>query len=414
VDFQKYSLMSRYLSPTGSPIQTGELLSWLGSVLSSTDYSESIKRMVARDLQLSFGTLYITGRAAMASVLESIMRLRGHDDQRNEIIIPAYTCYSVASSAINAGFNIRLCDIDPVTLSYDLDCLHRLDTDRVLAMVSANLYGLPNDLPALERFANEHGIHLIDDAAQALYARIDGRGVGSYGRAGILSFDKGKNVTSLQGGMVVTEDESLNRYLTEQQGKLSDLDLKGKLKEFFKVLVYYTFLHPVMYQIPANISFSGLGETIYEDEVTVLRYPPMLSSLVKDQLSRGLDIAANRTAVGQYYDRSFDGVRGVTRIIPLSGAEPVYLRYPILVDDKQTRLRLLDEKRALGISASYPKALSQLPEIRHKLVGQSDCPGAEWVAQQIITLPTHAYVRQQDMSEIVDSISNLSLRGEVT
>ncbi len=383
----------------------------MGSVLSSRDHSESIKRMVARDLQLPYGSLYITGRAAMASVLESMMHLRGHDDPRNEIIIPAYTCYSVASSAINAGFNIRLCDIDPVTLSYDLDCLHRLDTDRVLAMVSANLYGFPNDLPALEQFASEHGIHLIDDAAQALYARINGRGVGSYGRAGILSFDKGKNVTSLQGGMVVTEDESLYRYLENQQDSLSDLNLTGKLKELFKVLVYYAFLHPVMYQIPANISFSGLGETIYEEEVAVLRYPPMLSSLVKDQLNRGRDIAANRTAIGQYYDRSFDGIGGITRIIPVSGAEPVYLRYPLLVDDKQTRLRLLDQKRALGISASYPKALSQLTEIRHKLVGQPDCPGAEWVAQQIVTLPTHAYVRQQDMSEIVDSVSNLGRAG---
>ncbi|MET0067932.1 MAG: DegT/DnrJ/EryC1/StrS family aminotransferase [Candidatus Thiodiazotropha sp.] len=399
--------MSRYLSPTGSPILTRELLAWFGSVLSGTDHSDTVKSKIAEDLQLPHGLLYNTGRAAMASLLTSVKQLRSSDDDRDEIIVPAYTCYSVASSAMNAGLKIRLCDIDPVTLSYDWDSLSRLNTDRVLAMVSANLYGLPNDLPALERFAQAHDIHLIDDAAQALYARVGGRLAGTFGLAGILSFDKGKNVTSLQGGMVVTGNPELYGYLDLQQQKLSSLGFMGNLKEFLKVIVYYAFLHPVMYQIPANVSFSGLGETRFEDQVAVHGYPAMLSSLVKAQLERAESITAARATGGRDYDQALQPTSLLGRIEPVETAEPVYLRYPVLVRDAQCRAHLLESCRHLGVSASYPKALSQLVEIRHSLVGEPTCPGAEAVAAQVVTLPTHAYVRSRDRADIIKCLQEI-------
>ncbi|MET0050475.1 MAG: DegT/DnrJ/EryC1/StrS family aminotransferase [Candidatus Thiodiazotropha sp.] len=397
--------MPRFLSPTGSPIKSREMIGWISALLRGVDHSETIKQLIARDLNLAYGALYITGRAAMASLLGCLMRMRGEDDQRDEIILPAYTCYSVASSAINAGYKIRLCDIDPKTLSYDMASLNNMDTDRVLAMVSANLYGLPNDLPVLEQFAKANNIHLIDDAAQSLFARVGGRFVGTFGYAGVLSFDKGKNITSLQGGMVITGNEELQTQLLMAQSELSDLQATGQIKEFIKVFIYYLLLHPVMYQIPANISFSGLGETRYEDTVAVLKYPPMLSSLAKDQLLRADRITQSRVSTGRYYDQSIEQSVNLSKIEAVPGSEPVYLRYPILIRDVALRSHLLKEQRAMGISASYPKSLNQLSEIRQHLVGETSCPVAEQVAAQIVTLPTHAYVREQDQQSVVDIVN---------
>ncbi len=341
----------------------------------------------------------------MASLLGCLLQLREKNDHRNEIVLPAYTCYSVASSAINAGYKIRLCDIDPKTLSYDMVSLRNMDTDRVFAMVSANLYGFPNDLPVLEHFASERNIHLIDDAAQALCARVGGRFVGTFGSAGILSFDKGKNITSLQGGMIITGDERLFDQLREVESSLPELDAKGQVKEFIKVFIYYFFLHPVLYQIPANISFSGLGETRYEDRVLIQKYPPMLSSLAKDQLNRVETVTNSRIRAGKYYEESLDQTDKLAKITPVPDSEPVYLRYPILIKDEHVRSRLLQEQRVLGVSASYPKSLNQLSEIQAYLVGDAACPVADQVAAQIVTLPTHAYVRTQDQQSVVDALN---------
>ncbi|MCG8081161.1 MAG: DegT/DnrJ/EryC1/StrS family aminotransferase, partial [Candidatus Thiodiazotropha taylori] len=118
------------------------------------------------------------------TALLAAVKLQNSGNDRDEVIIPAYTCYSVASSVINAGLRIRLCDIDPRTLSYDEQQLRQLDFSRVVGIVSANLYGLPNDLPMLEKLAESEGILLIDDAAQSLNAKIDGRYLGSFGDAG--------------------------------------------------------------------------------------------------------------------------------------------------------------------------------------------------------------------------------------
>src|SRR5690606_13714195 len=107
------------------------------------------------------------------------------------------------ASIVRAGLRPRLCDVDPATMGMSPEALERADFSRVLAIVSANLYGLPNALPAIERITRERGVFMLDDAAQALGARIAGRAVGSFGDAGLYSFDKGKIICTIQGGAIV-------------------------------------------------------------------------------------------------------------------------------------------------------------------------------------------------------------------
>ena len=109
-----------------------------------------------------------------------------------------------------------VCDIDKETLSYDREQLESIDFDNVLAIVSSSLYGLPNDLSGLEELAQAKGVYLIDDAAQCLGATVRGRPVGGFGDAGILSFDKGKVITSLNGGAIVTSDPSLTQRIESE------------------------------------------------------------------------------------------------------------------------------------------------------------------------------------------------------
>ncbi|MES9860000.1 MAG: DegT/DnrJ/EryC1/StrS family aminotransferase [Candidatus Thiodiazotropha sp. LLP2] len=399
--------MLKHLAPTGSPIKFFELFNWLSSALTGSGDKDKLLNVVKALLNREYSYLYSTGRGAMTVLLSAVKALNGMNGERNEVILPAYTCYSVASSAINAGLKIRLCDIDPNTLSYDMDKLRKMDLSRVVAIVSANLYGLPNDMVALENFAEEHGALLIDDAAQSLNSMIDGRHVGTFGYAGILSLDKGKNVTSMQGGLIVTNNDELADFLERETEQLSELSSKSKLFEFVKVFVYFLFLNPYAYKIPANISFSGLGETRFETEVEVKAYPDFLASLAIAQFKRIERITELRTARGEFYEKSLNPHPGVSKIARLESAVPVYLRYPLLIHDSGVRSDLLAQCREYGISGSYPKSLNMLAEIEAHLVVREACPGAECVARQIVTLPTHAFVTDNDAKSICEIVNKL-------
>ena len=398
--------MMRHLSPTGSPIKFAELAGWLVNTVTGRNNSEALLQLAKELLGVDAGFLFSTGRGAMTALLTAV-KLQNSDSGRDEVVVPAYTCYSVASSVINAGLKIRLCDIDPRTLSYDEQQLHQIDFSRVVAIISANLYGLPNDLPMLEKLAKTEGVLLIDDAAQSLNAKIDGRYLGSFGDAGILSLDKGKNVTSIQGGLIVTNHRGLAESLSQQVGKLDALSFKRQLIEFIKVLIYYFFLNPYAYKLPANISFSGLGETRFETDVEVSKYPAFLSSLATAQFNRIDQITQSRIRHGFYYDGALQSNQSITKIDRLAQTEPAYLRYPLLVHDADKRSELLDRFREYGISASYPKSLNCVTEIEAHLVGERRCPGAEAIAGQIVTLPTHAYVRESDMNQIIETLAGL-------
>ncbi|MEJ2612885.1 MAG: hypothetical protein P8179_23195 [Candidatus Thiodiazotropha sp.] len=78
----------------------------------------------------------------------------------------------------------------------------------------------------------------------------------------------------------------------------------------------------------------------------------------------------------------------------------------LVLDDGQ-RADLLAQYRQYGISASYPKALSQLTEIESNRTDRDACPGAELVAKSIVTLPTHAFVTEQDMQHIVKHVNEI-------
>ena len=197
-----------FIAPAGTPLSLGDLAS--GALRSlATGSMEHLRRQLCQATARERVWLVSTGRAAMTLALEGMKRA-AQDPQRVEVIVPGYTCYSVPAAIERTGLVPRLCDVDPATLSPDLDSLVGIDTRRVLAIVSANLYGLPNALADLEGFARRHGLFMLDDAAQALGARYQGRPAGSFGDAGLCSFDKGKNITTLQGGVLLAGSGDLS------------------------------------------------------------------------------------------------------------------------------------------------------------------------------------------------------------
>ena len=379
-----------FVAPAGTPLSLGDLANGALRSLSSEAIGDLRKRLCETAVR-EHAWLISTGRAAMTLAFLAMKRA-ARDPERVEVIVPGYTCYSVPAAIERAGLVPRLCDVDPVTLSPDLDSLTNVDFGRVLSIVSANLYGLPNALCDLENFARRHGIFMLDDAAQALGARYDGRPAGSFGDIGLFSFDKGKNITTLQGGVLVADLASLIEALDTAGSELLATSPVGTFETVCKLPVYALLLRPWAYAAARRLPL-GLGLTPYETDYPIAPFSRALAGLATVQLERLREINGVRIGNAGRLRDALAGVAGLSAPRIIEGAEPVYARYPVFVEPRR-RAGLIGalERAGIGATASYPCALEDVPQVAGRLLkDQRPTPGARDVASRIVTLPTHGY-----------------------
>jgi len=368
----------------------------------------------ARDIRNLFGVKHVfffsSGRAAIVVALRGLRELVAPD--RDEVVIPAYTCYSVAAAIVRAGLKIRICDSDPSTLDYDFAALSNLDFTRVLCIFSSSLYGLPNDLTAIEQLARTRGVFMLDDAAQCLGGMFKGRRVATFGDAGVMSFDKGKNITSIEGGALLTNSEVLAKACGEIAGGLDCPSAAKDAALSLKLIAYALLVRPVPYNIPANLPMLGLGKTVFDPDFTISGYSSMASGMALELFSRLDAITEVRIANAALLKKALHGIAGIRVVAVRRNAQPVYLRYPILVEQSERRANLVRQlaKKGLGVSTSYPAVIGQIPDVASSLVDRNaSFAGGEVVSRSLLTLPTHAFVRPSDVQVIADTIRRWSL-----
>jgi dTDP-4-amino-4,6-dideoxygalactose transaminase len=390
----------RYLAPAGSPVTTVDLLRWFGTVFSNQAASVVLEQAIRDRFDVRHVTLTSTGRAGLTLLLRAMRRLA--DRTRDQVVVPSYTCYSVPASVVKAGLRPRIVDISPRTLDYAPEALERTDYSRVLAIVATNLYGLPNNLPALERVAHKNGVFLIDDAAQALGATVGGRWSGTWGDAGLFSFDKGKNVSAIDGGILVTHSDALAAALKEETARLETPGPGTSAVHVLKALAYFALLRPSLYGIPARIPQLGLGRTVYTTDYALSQPDRVLVALGLTMLPRLDEFTRARRANAAALLAQLRGIE-LDTVQPLAGSEPAYLRLPLLVINEQQRSATIEALNSAGIGAtrSYPASIADVAELRAELADPKPvATGGREIARRIVTLPTHPLVGAADISRM--------------
>jgi len=146
-----------------------------------------------------------SGSNALATALATLGAGPGQ-----EVIIPAYMWVSVVAAVVNQGAIPVLADIDD-TFCLNPDAVRRQITSRTTGVIMVHMSGAPGDVEAVQQVVSEHGLWLLEDCAQCVGGAIRGRKVGTFGNLGIFSFQVNKNMTSGEGGCLVTGDDHLFR-----------------------------------------------------------------------------------------------------------------------------------------------------------------------------------------------------------
>jgi dTDP-4-amino-4,6-dideoxygalactose transaminase len=390
----------RFVPPAGTPVSAADVVNSLGAALTDHDEVERFKADLRARIGVRYCEFVSTGRAGLTLALLALKSIDG--GKRDEVVIPSYTCFSVPASVVKAGLKVRLADVDPTTLDVVPNVLDRISDSRVLAVVATNLYGLPNDLPAIARAARDRGVYVVDDAAQCLGGEIGGRPSGTWGDVGLYSFDKGKNVTSIDGGVLVTGSDRVAAAIAGQVKGLRRSTLKESAIHVAKLLIYAAFLHPRRYWLPNSLPFLGLGTTPYQTDYPLAQYDAWMAPLGRRLFARLDIVSTQRRAVAERYRKLLPWGTRLQAVVPRPEAMPAYLRYPVLVHPEY-REKVLSALRAEGIgaTASYPEAINDIPELQGVLRSEDRIlPGGRDVAHRILTLPTHGYVTEHDQERI--------------
>jgi len=387
----------RLVPPVGAPVPVRTVLP---SLREGSAGPQGLSDVLAERLGVRTPFFVSSGRAALAVLLQAMRQF----SDRREVILPAYTCFSVASAVARVGLTIRLCDVDPATLDLDFNALVRLDLGKALCIVPSGLYGLPGDLVGLEALARGFGTLVVDDAAQCLGATQDGRPCGTFGDAGFYSLGRGKGITTMGGGILVTRRSDLARSIEGQMRALRRPSVGEVCAAVGGSLLYSGLLRPSRYWLVDRLPFLGLGGSYFDPEFSMAHLSAYQRRLAEQVLPLLDSYNKTRRDHADHLRSGLQGVEGIAIPRPVTGTSPVYLRFPILTRSEAQRSRLLARLRESGISASasYPTPIGDIPGIaRYLAPDQKGCPAASSIATRILTLPTHPWVTARDVDQMV-------------
>ncbi|HMC55900.1 MAG TPA: DegT/DnrJ/EryC1/StrS family aminotransferase [Gemmatimonadaceae bacterium] len=379
----------RRVPPVMSPVAPGGLLHALAGALGVERADRwALEARLAALFQANTALLTDSGTSALVLALRLAVRPGA------TVAMPGYGCIDMIAAAIGAGVRVHLYDVEPRTLSPDLDSLASAIGAGARAMVVAPFWGYPPDMARIASLAAQHGVPLIEDAAQAAGGTIDDRRLGTYGDVTTLSFGRGKGTTAGSGGALLvrgTSHLSAVDALRHSLGKPA-----AGWRDLLVLFAQWLLARPSMYAVPASLPMLGLGEMVYHAP----HDPRALSNAAAATLPGAL--ALDEGEVRTRRDNAAiltDAVAASRRFAPLAvlrGGSPGFLRYVVLDSVGDAR-----PATPAGALRGYPVTLAEHPATGTVLATPAPAlAGARTLRDTLFTLPTHSRVAETDMRRV--------------
>ena len=288
----------------------------------------------------------------------------------DEVIVPTLTYIATANAVSYCGATPVLADSEPVGMTIDAADIRRKITPRTKAIVPVHLYGQAADMNSINALAREHGLLVIEDAAEAHGARAGGRMVGSIGSCASFSFFGNKIVTTGEGGAVTTNDAALAARLRLLRGQGMDL-----ARRYWFPVVGYNYR---MANIPAAIGLAQL-----------------------EGIERKL---AQRKALAAAYDERLSDVAVVTTPTAPPWSDSVTWLYTVLLDVPTAAARDEVGRRLAEDGIETRPVFYPMHQMPPYFEPDADYPVADWLARRGLSLPTHVQLTEAHIERICERL----------
>ena len=303
----------------------------------------------------------------------------------DEIITTPFSFAATANTILLVGAIPVFVDIEPGTYNLDPGLVEAAITQRTKAILPVHLYGNPCDMKWLEEIAKAHGLALIEDACQAHAAAVDGQPVGSFG-TGCFSFYPTKNMTTGEGGIVTTNDSVIAE-------RVRLLRSHGQKERYCHLSLGYN-----------------------------LRMTEIQAALGLVQIEKLEKFTEQRIANAMFLTESLKEVVQTPTSRP--GHRHVYHQYTIRVSHERDKWARALHEHGIGTGIHYPLAIHQQPFYQSSPdlfriasspgttaakanPGATRLPVAETAAKQVLSLPVHPALSQEDLEKVAEEVLRL-------
>jgi perosamine synthetase len=383
--------IGRTLPPAAAPLGCTELRAGLQGMITGDPLGR-----FTEELKSAFGVPHVflvsSGKTALTVILKALRRLH---PQRDELIVPAFICYAVPSAAARAGVQLIPCDMDRHTLDFDYERLVRLlRSPRLLGVLPTHLFGMPADVRRVKGLLKDPRVTVIEDAAQAMGGEWRGEKLGTLGDAGFFSLGRGKALSTVEGGVILSRRDDLGAAIAAEIKALPVY----RTSEIGGLLLYALALtvlqRPEFFWLPRLMPFLGMGDTVFDPDFRMRRMSRLQAGLAHDWRRR---LQSFRQARRQNADHWQQALSGGARLLP------DLLRFPLLVDTQRRALLLRRSAReGLGLATVFPEPVTAL------LPGDgSPALVAADLAARLLTLPVHPLLVEQDRIRLISFLREL-------
>lgn len=342
--------------------------------------------------------------------------------QGDEVVIPGLTYFAIPSIAVTAGVAPVFADVGLRTHVLDPAAFEAAITPRTKAVVPTHLYGTPCDMDAILAIARRHGVRVIEDCAQSTGARYRGRRVGSLGDAAYYTFGLTKNITTLSGAMITTNDDAVAAHCRARIDASTPAKQEKNAKEAATGLAMRLATHPFVYPLtlhPMIVLGNKLGKDPIHDrfgEPEVL-YETLPASFQKSrpravqaavglkQLDRIEALNGARIRNGRYLDEQLAHVPGLTVPEYPDGAEPIYMSFVVHHDRRDALIAAL-RARGVDTTTGYMNDCSDHPLFA---AFRRPCANAARIKAEQVHIPVHPTLDQRDRSHLVEAVRSACL-----
>jgi len=368
-------------------------------------------------LGVKYAFSFNSGRSAFLAILKSLDLNKG-----DEILIQAFTCNAAVNPILGLELKPVFVDIEEKTLNIDPKDLERKLTPKSKAVLVQHTFGLPSNLDEISGICQKYNLVLIEDCAHSLGASYKDKKIGTFGKAAFFSFGRDKIISSVYGGMAVTNDPVLAKKIKEFQENCS---YPGNF------WIFQQLLHPILteYFIKPLYRFFGIGKyfliglqklRILSKAVTKKEKQGKLPSYIPKKLPNALAELAvhqfeklekfniHREEIATIYTQV---LRDSKMKLPLIQAGRIYMRYSIILEDTDTD-KILKEfrKKKIFLNDGWRKTPVVPPDTDQKKMGYvfGTCPIAEKVAKHILNLPTHIGLSKDCAKRIAEQLKTFT------
>jgi dTDP-4-amino-4,6-dideoxygalactose transaminase len=315
-------------------------------------------------LQVPFAVACNTGTSALILSLQALGIQPG-----DEVLVPGMTFIATIEAVVAAGGVPVLIDVDARTWNLDVKLAKEKITPKTKAMIFVHLHGNPAGILDARKFCNENGLLLVEDAAQAHLAEVDGKMVGSFGDVAAFSFYPGKNLGALgEGGCLSTASSTVY--------------------EKAKMIRNWGSQHKYVHEIR--------GTNYRMDEIQAAFLDIKLKELER--------WTSHRENLSKLYNTFFDSLK-IVRPFTMEGTRHSFHIYAILVNDRDSlRKHLLENSIETGIH--YPAAITKMEPWIEYFSQISNCPVSENLSMEFLSLPLSDQHTTDDVTRVINVVGD--------